>query len=110
MCYGPYGPYGPYENEAEESQQLQTGEAAIARVATAGIGPQTVSGDAGSVTQYPIRDYIAAANYLMGVAAANSPRRGVRMTRLVPDATVQGPRRGFRTNWLGGDWNGYQWP
>jgi hypothetical protein len=99
------------EDDVTESQQVQAFDAAVAAIATGGTGPRTVSSDAGSVTQHSIPDLIAAANYLAGIAAAQSPRRGVRFTRLVPDATVQGPRKGFRGPWLGGpDWNGYSWP
>lgn len=100
-----------YENDAVESAAVQTANAAVAAVASAGMGPRTVTSDAGSVTQQPIMDLIAASNYLAGIAAAQSPRRGVRFTRFIPDATVQGPRRSFRGPWLGGpDWNGYSWP
>jgi hypothetical protein len=100
-----------YDSDTNESQQIQAAQSVVDRIATSGIGPQSVSGDAGSVTNYPIRDMIAAANYLYGLAAARTPRRGVMFSRLIPDATVQGPRRrGFRGPWLGSDWNGYSWP
>lgn len=54
--------------------------------------PASVSGDAGSVTQRSIPDLIMAANYGAGLAAINSPSRGVRFSKLVPDGTVEGRR------------------
>jgi len=56
-------------------------------------GPASVSSDAGTVQQHSIPDQIEAANYLAGIAAANSRRRGLRFNRLVPDGTVHTPWR-----------------
>lgn len=51
-------------------------------------GPQSVSGDAGTVQSHSIPDQIMAANYLAGAAAAGNRRRGLRFNALVPDGTV----------------------
>jgi hypothetical protein len=66
-------------------------------IAAALGGPQSVTSDAGSVTQYGLGDLIAADKYLASRCAATSKRRGLRYTRLIPDGTVQaaGPPRGF---------------
>ncbi len=66
--------------------------AAEAAIIAALSGPQSVSGDAGSVTNRSIDDLIKAANYLRGVDAANSPSRGLRFSRMIPDGTVDGRR------------------
>ncbi len=102
--------YDADQDDESNSQAIANYDAAVAAVATGAAGPLTVSGDAGSVTQRSVADLIAAANYLAGVAAAQTRNKGVRFSRLIPDATVQGPRRGFRGRWLGTDWNGYSWP
>ena len=51
-------------------------------------GPQSVSGDAGTVTSQSIPAQIQAANYLAGIAAAGNRNRGLRFNRLIPDGTV----------------------
>lgn len=61
---------------------------ASSAIASSVIGPITVSGDAGSVTQRSAADMILAANYLAGLCAAKTKRLGVRYTHLRPDATV----------------------
>lgn len=62
-----------------------------------GLGqPNRVSGDAGSVQMPSMSEQIAAANYLSGVCAARQKRTGLRLIRLIPDGTVQRPRRFWR--------------
>jgi hypothetical protein len=104
MC-GPYNGDGIPDSAAE-----LTSDQIITQLATVAAGPKSVSGDAGSVVTHSIPDLIAASNYLMAIAAKNSPRRGVYFTRLIPDATVTGPRRCQPGPWLGSSWNGYSWP
>lgn len=53
-------------------------------LATNAVGPAEVSGDAGSVKQHSLKDQIEAAKFICGAAAANTARRGVRFTKLVP--------------------------
>jgi hypothetical protein len=102
----------PPSPDQETSDAIQAALNAISVIASSGVGPLTVTGDAGSVTQRSAKDLIAIANYLAAIAAASTRRLGVRYTRLIPDSTVQGPRPGFRTPWTGfpDDWNGYGWP
>jgi hypothetical protein len=60
------------------------------------VSPAEVSGDAGSVKQRSVSELIQAANYLAGKCAANSPRMGIRFSRLIPDGTVNAhPYRRF---------------
>ena len=57
-------------------------------LAAALTSPQSVSGDAGSVTMPSIPDLIAAANYLAGLRGALGGGSGMRFTRLVPDGAA----------------------
>jgi hypothetical protein len=51
---------------------------------TALLGPKKVSGDAGSVEQHDIGEMIEADRYLRTRCVTESPRRGLRFTKLVP--------------------------
>jgi hypothetical protein len=51
-------------------------------------GPASVSGDAGSVTQHPLRDQIEADKYLEARKAAKSAGRGLLFSKLVPPGAV----------------------
>ena len=54
-------------------------------VATSAAGPLSASQDGASATARPIADIIAANNYLAATAAAaQSRRRGLRFTKLIP--------------------------
>ena len=55
----------------------------------AASGPLRVASDAGSVEQHSLDELITADRYVSGKAAASQGRRGIRITRLVPDGTVQ---------------------
>jgi hypothetical protein len=50
-------------------------------------GPKKVQGDAGSFENHPIPDQIAADKYLAAKDAVATPKRGLRITRLVPPGT-----------------------
>lgn len=47
-------------------------------------GPAKAAGDSGSVEQHPLRDQIEADRYLASKAAAKSPAKALRLTRLIP--------------------------
>ncbi len=66
----------------------QNADDLLTKIATAGQGPQTVTGDAGSVTMYPVADLIKLHQYLTGICAAGNPRRGLRFTRMVPEGAA----------------------
>lgn len=70
------------------SEDVQAADDAIV---SALASPARAKSDAGEVDARPIPDLIAAAKYLRGIEAALSPRRGLRITRLIPDGTVQDP-------------------
>lgn len=67
-----------------ETPTLTPAEAIAAAIAS----PARVRGDAGEVEARSLPDLIAAANYLASVDAATKGRRGLRITRLIPDGTV----------------------
>lgn len=67
-------------------------QAASDAILNALAGPWKVMGDAGMVVQQSLADLIAADKYLAAKAAASSPRRGIRFTRLTPDGTVNDGR------------------
>lgn len=46
--------------------------------------PASISSDAGSVQQRPLRELIEAARYLASVAAMKSPKCGLRLIKLIP--------------------------
>lgn len=46
--------------------------------------PKKASNETGAVEAHPIPDLIAADRYAASKAAASKPRRGLRVTRLVP--------------------------
>lgn len=61
---------------------------AAADALTAAIaGPKRVKGDAGEVEQHPLPDLIAAEKYAASRCAGTSPRRGLRITKLIPPGT-----------------------
>lgn len=66
----------------------ENAQAAQDALAAAAVGPKRVKGDAGEVEQQPLQDLIAAQKHLAGVAAANRPGRGLRLTKLVPGSAV----------------------
>lgn len=106
-----YGWVYDYDEEAPTEQSIQDQSQAMQALISAASGPRRVQGDAGSVETHPIPDLIQAHRYLAGIIAASSPTHGLRFSRMIPDATVQGPRRSFRGRWLGWpSWNGYSWP
>lgn len=76
-------------------------------LATALSGPAEVSGDAGSVRSHSLPDLIAAHKYLAGVCAANSPSRGLRFNRFVPDGAVR--RRPWASGGAGNGWGFDRW-
>lgn len=47
-------------------------------------GPAKVSGDAGAVEQHSLADQIAVDRYLKSRQAANSKKRGLRISKLAP--------------------------
>ena len=51
-------------------------------------GPQSVSGDAGSMSRHNLKDMIAVDQYLATRAAAAAGVTGLRMARLVPPGSV----------------------
>ena len=53
-------------------------------------GPRRAQGDSGSVEQHPLQDQIAADRYLASKAAAASPAKALRLTRLVPPGAEGG--------------------
>lgn len=57
-------------------------------ISTNAQGPQSASGDAGSVSQHSLSDQIAADKYLRGKDAASSPTRGLRFSSLKPPGAV----------------------
>lgn len=57
-------------------------------VALAASEPRQVTVDGVSVQQHSLTDLIAADKYLKGQAAAKSPSRGLRFTKLVRPGTV----------------------
>ena len=77
-------------------------DSVVTRLVTAGTGPQEVEGDAGRVKMYPIIDLIMAANYLAGICAATSQRRGLRFNSLIPDGAVHGFISESERVWNGG--------
>lgn len=63
----------------QDLEQLMTEKAAA---------PQTVSGDAGSVTQRPLRELIELDRYLAEKRAARSPGLPIILRKLSPPGTV----------------------
>lgn len=53
-------------------------------------GPAKAAGDSGSVEQHPLKDQIEADRYLASKAAAKSPAKAVRLTRLIPPGAEGG--------------------
>lgn len=47
-------------------------------------GPLKVTGDVGSVEQYPLTDKIEAARFVAGQNAVNGPNRGIRFNKIIP--------------------------
>ena len=63
-------------------------DAATEALNAALLGPKRVSSDAGEVEQHSVKDLIEAAKFLSGQCAASSTRRGLRITKLIPEGTV----------------------
>lgn len=59
-----------------------------AALESAMAGPQKVTGDAGSVEQYPLSDLIKADQYIRSKCATKNPLHGLRFTRLIPPGSV----------------------
>jgi len=59
-------------------------EAIDASLIAALSGPKRVKGDAGEVEQYSIAERIAARKFLASQCASDNPRRGLRITKLIP--------------------------
>ena len=53
-------------------------------------GPAKATGDSGSVEQHPLKDQIEADRYLASKAAAKSPAKALRLTRLTPPGAEGG--------------------
>lgn len=53
-------------------------------------GPAKAAGDSGSVEQHPLKDQIEADRYLASKAAAKSPAKALRLTRLIPPGAEGG--------------------
>lgn len=53
-------------------------------------GPSYVQTDAGTVSQHSLSELIKVASYVSGTCASSSARQGLRISRLIPDGTVQG--------------------
>lgn len=51
-------------------------------------GPKRAQGDSGSVEQHPLAEQIEADRYLASKAAVKDPKRGLRLTKLVPPGTA----------------------
>jgi len=51
-------------------------------------GPRRAQGDAGSVEQHPLSEQIEADRYLASKYAVKDPKRGLRLTKLVPPGSV----------------------
>lgn len=62
--------------------------------------PLKVAGDAGSFEMHPIPAVIAALNHLAAGCAARKRRKGMYLSRMIPDGTVQRDR----CYGPGGDW------
>jgi hypothetical protein len=52
--------------------------------------PRSATVDGVTVQQHPLGDLIAADKYLKGQAAAKTPSRGLRFTKLIPPGAVSG--------------------
>lgn len=62
--------------------------ASSAALAAAALGPKSVTVDGMTTVAQSPADLIAVDKYLRGKAAAASPRRGLRFTRLIPPGSV----------------------
>ena len=63
--------------------------AAVESALSAAIsGPKRVKTDAAEVEQHTVDEYVKAAQYLGGSAAGSRPRRGLRMTKVIPPGAV----------------------
>ncbi len=51
-------------------------------------GPKRAQGDSGSVEQHPLTEQIEADKYLASKTAVRDPKRGLRLTKLVPPGSV----------------------
>lgn len=52
-------------------------------------GPASASNDSGSMSQHDLEKQIAAAKYAASTdALANNPRKGIRLTKLIPGGAV----------------------
>jgi hypothetical protein len=58
------------------------------QIETAAQQPKSATTDAGTVSQHPLADIIAADEYLKANAAAESPKRGFSLARFKPPGTV----------------------
>jgi hypothetical protein len=70
------------------SMACEDAETTSDAILSALAGPKRVSGDAGSVEQHSIPDLIAADRYVRSRCGGANPRRGLRITKLVPPGTV----------------------
>jgi hypothetical protein len=52
------------------------------------VGPAKASGDGTSVEQHTLADQIAADKYLAGKKAMSSPRKGLRIAKIIPPGAV----------------------
>jgi len=50
--------------------------------------PKKVTGDAGSVEQFPLNEQIEADRYERAKEAIDTPKRGLRFSKMVPPGTV----------------------
>jgi hypothetical protein len=62
--------------------------AASTALASAIAGPAKVQGDAGMVESHKLSDLIEADKYQSAKCAGSSPRRGLRITRLIPPGAI----------------------
>ena len=82
----PFVPLGPAPSGGSDGESPLLDDDQI--VVAANEAKQVVV-DGVSMTQHSLTDLIAADKYLKGQAAAKSPSRGLRFTRLVPGGAVR---------------------
>jgi uncharacterized low-complexity protein len=59
-----------------------------AAIVTAAAGPKQVTTDGTSVEQHSLQDLIAAEKHAAGKCGLGNPRRGMRISKLIPEGTV----------------------
>lgn len=70
------------------STPAEDAAAASAALTSAISAPSKVSGDAGSVESHSLADLIEADRYAASKAVGSTPKRGLRITRLLPPGSI----------------------